>query len=61
MLKRFGYTNLMMLAICTYFLYGTIDVEQPSIYNKLFYVLYGILLLIHFVRVILIIIKIKRG
>ncbi len=60
MLKKFGYTNLMMLLIGVAILYFYVDFGQPSKYDIIIIALFALTVLIHIFRIILLIISYRK-
>lgn len=61
MLKKFGYTNILMLLIGIAVLYYFVDFGQPSKYDIIIIVLFALTILIHTFRIILLIISHRKG
>lgn len=53
MLKRFGYTNLMMLGIGMYALYAYVNFQQPKFFDVFIMFSVGLTVLIHIARIIM--------
>lgn len=60
MLKKFGYTNIMMLLIGAAILYFYVDFGQPSKYDIIIIVLFALTILIHIIRIVLLIISYRK-
>ena len=61
MLERFGYTNLMVLAIGCAVLFFYVDFQYPSTLGKVLISLFGLTVMIHILRLMMIIVTKKAG
>ncbi|HHY22555.1 MAG TPA: hypothetical protein GX525_11930 [Bacilli bacterium] len=61
MLKRFGYTNLMVLGIGIAVLLLYVDFQQPSKLDMVLMSLFGLTVVIHLLRLVMIIVTMKVG
>jgi len=57
MLKRFGYTNLMVLVIGLVIMYVYVDFENPSKLDFVMMLIFGLTILVYIVKLILLIFK----
>lgn len=57
MLKRFGYTNLMVLVIGLVIMYVYVDFENPSKLDFVMMLIFGLTILVYIIKLILLIFK----
>lgn len=60
MLKRFGYTNIMMLGIMGAVVYFLIDFSDLTLFSRVALGLIGLTILVHIARIVMFMIE-KRG
>ncbi len=61
MLKKFGYTNATMLVVLAAMTFTWIDFNELTTANKVFLAVFGLIIITHLVRIIMIIYKRKVG
>jgi len=60
MLKRFGYTNIALLVASTVIILTYVDFKNLSTFDYVLLVLYGITLLIHIIRLLILFMSQKK-
>lgn len=60
MLKRFGHTNIALLIVCSIIVLVYTDIENPSTIDYVLLTTYGAIILVHFIRLLLIVLKKER-
>ena len=59
MLKKFGYTNIALLVFSVLILTLYVDFNHLSTWDYVLLVLFGLIILIHIIRIIILLISVK--